>query len=363
MLARGRGSLVGIAALLVALSVERSAAAQQAGAAPAPAEPSTVAAAAPAPTPEPHWEIDGPHKELLDVVRGPALEHHFTVKNTGSAPLILSAPFVPCRCAEVTFDREIAPGGEGRVNVVAQTTEFAGPVQIEILLKTNESARPVAKFELSAVVKPAVLIKPGYARLAYVLTEPVGGVKQRVWAPDFPGLEVLSVKSPYPFVVVTAREMSAAEKAEGAGRQWELTVELTAAAEVGPLVGAIQVFTNHPLDKVAKFPLSGFVRPAIALTPPIAKPVEPLSRSSEHTLPIDVRVFTTQPIVLTGVASKSPASLGVEIKPGQPGRRYVVDVKLPKGLPVGPFTGTVRVATDHPQLKEVVIPIEATIRD
>jgi hypothetical protein len=325
-----------------------------------------VAAVAPAVDAEPaapHWEVDAARKELLEVVRGPALEHSFTVKNTGKAPLILSDLFVPCRCAEVTFDREIAPGAEGRVRVSAQTLEFAGPTQIQVLLTTNEPARSVLALELTALVKPAVLVKPGYARMSYVVTEPVGGVKERVWAVDFPDLEILSVKSPYPFVVAKFRELTAAEKVEGSGRQWEVTVDLTAAAEVGPLSGAIQVFTNHPLDKVARIPLSGFVRPAIALTPPVAKPIEPLSRAAEITLPIDVRVFTTRPITLTRVTAKSPATLGVEIKPTQAGRRYVVAIKLPKGLPAGPFKGSVRLATDHPDLAEVVIPIEATIRD
>lgn len=324
----------------------------------------TSAAPAADVAPAPHWEAEITQKELGDVVRGGLLRHRFMVKNSGNAPLRLGPVGIPCRCAEVTVAQEIGPGEEGPVDVEAGTVDMAGPVSVSFSVQTNEPDRPVIAFKLSALVKAAVKAKPGYARISYVLGEPVGGVKERIWADDFPELQVLEVKSPYPYVAVAFRELAAGERLEGAkGRQWEVEIGIRADAVVGPLLGAVEIVTNHPIDKLARIPLSGFVRPTLAVTPQVARLIEPVWRANGVVFEIDVRNFATESIELTKVLSKAPESIAVEIKRRVPGRRYAVVVSLPKGLPTGPFKGEVRVATSSSKVPEISIPIEAIVKE
>ena len=160
------------------------------------------------------------------------------------------------------------------------------------------------------------------------------------------------------------RELQKSEKLEGAeGRQWEVEIGIRADAQVGPLVGFIEVITDHPIDKVARLPLSGFVRPTLAVTPEVAKLLEPVSSQVGVTFEVDVRNFATESIDLTQVLSKSPESMAVVIRRRVPGRRFAVVVTLPKGLPLGPFRGELRVATSSSKVPEIRIPIEALVQE
>ena len=56
-------------------------------------------------------------------------------------------------------------------------------------------------------------------------------------------------------------------------------------AKVGPLADYVTVHTNHPKQKMVQIPVSGFVRPVMAVTPPTAdfgkiELKEPLRRRS-----------------------------------------------------------------------------------
>ena len=330
---------------------------------PAPTAP-VEALAAPAADPAPRWQAEMTQKELGEVVRGTILRHRFVVKNSGTAPLHLGPVVIPCQCAQVTTTPEVQPGQEGIVEVEANSVEMAGPVEVSFAVKTNEPDRPLIAFKLAAVVKAAVKAKPGYARISYVRGEKVGSIKQRIWADDFPNLRVLEAKSPYDFVPVQVRELQKSEKLEGAeGRQWEVEIGIRADAQVGPLVGFIEVITDHPIDKVARLPLSGFVRPTLAVTPEVAKLLEPVSSQVGVTFEVDVRNFATESIDLTQVLSKSPESMAVVIRRRVPGRRFAVVVTLPKGLPLGPFRGELRVATSSSKVPEIRIPIEALVQE
>jgi hypothetical protein len=101
----------------------------------------------------------------------------------------------------------------------------------------------------------------------------------------------------------------------------------------------------------------------LAVTPQVARLIEPVWRANGVVFEIDVRNFATESIELTKVLSKAPESIAVEIKRRVPGRRYGVVVSLPKGLPVGPFKGEVRVATSSSKVPEISIPIEAIVKE
>jgi Protein of unknown function (DUF1573) len=307
--------------------------------------------------------VEGEH-DLGIVTRGNFLRHAFKVTNTTTSPLELSNPSIPCQCGVVTLPPAIPPGASGEVGVEADTVDMAGPVSIEFFVASNDPASPTRAFRVTAIVKPAIFAKPGYARYLYVLGEPGGSIKQRLWATDFPDLQVLAVRVPHDYLKTSFRELASEEKPAGTGgRQWEVEVGIGNDAAVGPLSGRIEIETNHPIDRLVRLPVSGFVRPTFAVTPAVARPAQPVPTGTGATFNVDVKNFATDTIEITGIGSKSRADLDATIRPLKPGRHYVVAVTLPKGLPVGPFRGEVRLATSSPQVGAVVIPIEATITE
>ena len=221
-------------------------------------------------------------KDFATVSRGSLVREVFVVRNDGKSALELSSLDFPCQCGTIRLPPSIAAGGTGEIGVEIDTVDMAGPVKIDFSVASNEPDAPRRAFRLTGIVKPVVFAKPGYARFQYVQGEPDGKIKQRLWADDFPGLEIVAVRTPqHPFLANSFRELAVEEKPAGAkGRQWEVVVGVGAGAEVGPLIGRIEIETNHPIDRLVRLPLSGFVRPVLAVTPPVAKLVAPVS--SEH---------------------------------------------------------------------------------
>jgi hypothetical protein len=300
--------------------------------------------------------------EMDPVIRGSQIEHAFEVKNTSATDLALSDLRIPCGCATVTFPPSIAAGKSGAVTVKVDTTTMLGPVKVAFSLADGSAER--MNFVLSTLVFPVVKASPGYARMQYVVGEPEGKIKQRVWADDFPDLQVLAVRSPHSFLPVSFRELSVEEKPAGSkGREWEVIVGIGKGAEPGPLQGFLEIDTNHAIDRVVRLPVSGFVRPVIAITPPIARIAEAVSSREGKSIQLDVRNFATEEIAVTGVTGMRPGSLQGKVKELTPGRRYALEITLPKGLPVGPFSGEVRVTTNSPKVPEILVPIEATIAE
>lgn len=297
------------------------------------------------------------------VDRGKNIEQRIALANEGSGNLEISGVSTSCECAKARFDSRIAPGRDGEVTVAVDTQDLLGPVTIDVVIESNDPVLPRLKLELELKVQPKVFAKPGYARLQYVLGEPGGGIKQVFWSDDFDDLQIVRVESPYPFVRAIAREAKPEErKAGGRGRQWVVDIEIGPQAQVGPLTGNVRVWTNHPVDRLTALPLSGFVRPAVALTPPEAD-LRPFSRLTPPTFSIDVRNFATEPIEVRDMLRASWPDVQVKTVPLVPGRRFRVDVTLPKGLPVGALRGVVVVATNSPNVPELEIPIRALVTD
>jgi hypothetical protein len=190
----------------------------------------------------------------------------------------------------------------------------------------------------------------------------VGGVAQTIWADDFDDLEILRVESPYPFLKTTVREARPEERKGGKGRQWFVDVAIEPDAAIGPLTGSVRVWTNHPVDRLALLPVSGFVRPALAVTPPVAE-LKAFSRSAPLTFSVDVRNFATEAIELRQMVRASWPNVEIAVMALVPGRRFRVDITLPKGLPVGALEGSVVVATSSAKTPEIVVPIRSTVTE
>jgi hypothetical protein len=143
-------------------------------------------------------------------------------------------------------------------------------------------------------------------------------------------------------------------------KQWRVETKLSSDAPVGPLAGYVTVHTNHAKQKVVEIPVSGFVRPVMAVTPPKADfgkidvVKEPLRRI------LDVKNFATEPIKVIGVET-SGQGIEAKVEPLEEGREYAVKLIVSSGMPKGPFHSKLTIHTDSPKSPVLEVELSGTI--
>jgi hypothetical protein len=72
------------------------------------------------------------------VKHGEKLAYTFIYKNTGNIPLVVNSARADCGCTLPEYDAEpVAPGEEGKIKVVFNTTGFSGYQTKTVQLSTN----------------------------------------------------------------------------------------------------------------------------------------------------------------------------------------------------------------------------------
>jgi hypothetical protein len=327
----------------------------------APAPPAAPAAPAPG-AKKPKATAVEPIKDVGSVSKGEKITNDFQVKNDGDADLQITNVQPACGCTVADFDKVIKPGATGKVHVVVDTTNFNGPITKGITVFTNDPAAPQIQLTVRAKVEPYISVKPGYARYIIVQGEQQQGtITQSLWAADGAPFDITSVQSPFPYLKVTFREAKPEERVPDAkGKQWQIEMSLANDAKVGPLSDYVLVNTNHPKQKLVQIPVSGFVRPTIAVTPPVAdfgriELKEPLHKA------VNIHNFATEKIKVTGIDPSLPAGIETKLEPLEEGREYQVKVILNPSLPKGPFNGKITIHTDSPKAPTIDVEFKGIV--
>lgn len=302
-------------------------------------------------------------KDVGTVPKGEKIIHDFAIRNDGDAPLEITNVRPACGCTVAEYDKVIAPGKTGKVHAEIDTVTFNGAIAKGVSVFTNDPDTPELELTVRAKVEPYIAVKPGYARYITVQGEPQEGtIAQTVWVPDGTPMEIVKVDSPWPFLDVKFREAKAEERVtdpNAKGKQWRVEMTLSNNAKVGPLSDYITVHTNHPKQKVVQIPVSGFVRPVVAVTPQVADfgqvdIKEPKRRS------LNIRNFATEPIKVTGV-EQTIKGIEAKLEPLEEGREYQVRVTLTPGMAKGPFNGKLMIKTDSPKAPTVEVELKGIV--
>jgi hypothetical protein len=306
-----------------------------------------------------------PVKEFDVVAKGEVVKHAFEIRNEGDAPLEVTDVRPSCGCTVARFDRTIAPGEVGKVNVTLKTDTFSGPISKSIAVFTNDFDNPKLQLVVKAHVKPYIQVMPGYARYNYVRGEKIVPIPQLLWAEDGSDIKVVGAKGPADHVKVSFREAKEEERDSRAkGRQWLLEVELAADSPVGPLRDQVVVTLDHAKQKTVKIPVSGFVRPRQHITPEEVNFGQLQGSALPFQRTFDFTNFITKPIQLTQIETGNEA-IKVEVKPSanetEKGYRFRVVLTIGSDMPKGSFDSTVKIHTTDSQNPVVELPIKGTV--
>jgi hypothetical protein len=319
-----------------------------------------AAAETPAPPAGPRLVVEQPSVDLGVLFKGVKVTHTFVLRNEGTEPLRLLGVEPVCHCTVAEVDEEIAPGATGKLTAVLDTLSLSGKGSSVLRLASNDPQSPTA-LSLGYDVQVRLTGKPGFARWASTQGEREGTIGNTIWATDEKDFDILAVESPHPYIRASFRPATEAERnPKIAGKQWRVELTLDAAAPVGPITGEALIRTDHPDQKLAPLPVSGFMRPTLFVFP---------ERGEFGTLAADrlplratfkVTNFATEEIAVTGAESTiEGAELIVE--PVEKGREYQVRIVLPAGMQTGPFQGTVAIRTDSAKAPVVEIPVSGVI--
>ncbi|HEX4956332.1 MAG TPA: DUF1573 domain-containing protein [Thermoanaerobaculia bacterium] len=325
---------------------------------------SAGAAETPAPaaeSPRPKMVVVEMVADLGEVSRGTTATHDFIIRNEGDATLEIKEVKPTCGCTVARFDRTIPPGGTGTIHAELDTTNIAGSESKPISVITNDPDRPHVQLSLLVKVVQFTVFNPGFSRFVKGQGHPPGVVTQIFYSVSFDDLTIEKVESPYPFLRVDYRPATPEESWKAAkGKQWVLTLTLDYdAAPVGSINSNVKVYSNHPKQKVSLLPVSGFVRPRMAVTPPVGDFGE-LTYSDGAVGNFFVQNFAEKPLKVTGATSTLEGA-EIKLETIEEGKKYNVTFALPDGMAKGEFKAEVHIATDSPQQPVVIVPVKGKV--
>ncbi len=304
-----------------------------------------------------------PVKDFEIVPKGESIHHAFEIKNEGDRPLELVDVAPSCGCTVAEFDKTIAAGATGRVEVKLDTASLAGPIAKPISVFTNDPDNPKIQLMVKAEVKPYLGVRPGYARFIYVQGEDIRPIPQVVWAEDGSDIEVVDVASPYDHLTVKHRVAKEDERnPDYPGKQWVFEVHLDPYAPIGALRDYVEVAVDHPRQKTVRIPISGFVRPRQHVTPDKID----LGVLDGESLPLR-RVATFTNFITKGIEITKTESgvegLSVEVNEvgRKDGHRFELVLTVGPEVPRGELRSTLKLHITDDQNPVVEVPIKGTV--
>lgn len=294
------------------------------------------------------------------VPKGEKIKTIFEIRNEGDAVLEITDVRPSCGCTVATYDDKIAPGEVGRIHVVIDSTNLFGADVKKVTVLTNDPSNPSIVLSIKSMVRPYLNAVPGYARFNVVQGEASGSVTQSIWAEDGEPFKILSVEAPEGPFKASFREATEEERVEGAkGKQYMVDLTIDTNGHLGPITGGLLVTTDHPKQKAMRIPVSGFIRPILAVTPQTAN-----FRKIELKEPLRanllIKNYATEEIQLTNITSSMP-TVTAEIIPLEAGRRYQIKLTLSPDTPKGELDGKLTITTDSPKVPTLEIPVIGTV--
>ena len=343
------GSLIAATAIMVPLSVF--------------AQPAVPKGEAPQPAgPQPVIDIAEKIKDFGMVAKGERIVAVFEVRNTGQAPLQITQVRPTCGCTVADFDREIPPGGIGKVRAELDTAAFSGPISKAVLVFSNDPVNSQINLVIKADVRSFVEVLP---RALILFNNLMAGQsaseKVTLVAADGSDFQITGVDAGGGPYQISYRQLPKGEQNPAfKSVQWEVVITVPAATPEGMLNHKVLVKTTHPKAPEVPINVTGAVRPVVQVIPAQANlgRVRSDAPVGSNVLLVNNRQGSTLEITEAKVDNQY---FKTEIIPLQPGQRFQIAVSLQVGAPKGLQKGTLSIATTDPLRKLIEVPVSAQV--
>lgn len=108
----------------------------------------------------PSIEIPRMRQDFGEVFERAKYEYAFVVRNRGNADLVIEDVRPGCGCTVAKFDKVIAPGAEGKIELVLDGDRVQGEFAKTAVVKTNDPAHPELTLTIAGTEIPFLKISP-----------------------------------------------------------------------------------------------------------------------------------------------------------------------------------------------------------
>jgi len=310
---------------------------------------------------QPQLEIEHAMFEFGSVVSGQTVSHAFMVRNRGETPLTLEDVSAPCACFHASFDRSVAAGQAGRIEVSIDTSELLGPVFLTARVRSSDPARPVSRVVVKGVVNgPIALLPRDHVDLTTVQGDDMEQIVTLEVNRKRP-LEVLRVES-------SSKTFAPRWETLTPGRRYRIVVKANGSEPVGLHRGTLRIHTDDPDQAIIPLECSLLVVSSVVAEPetlflPTVGQAEARKGLKKESWKVVVRNMRGRSFAIVALTSDLPfVRVWNRIRPD--GKSYDVFVELQPNevLLPGRTVGSLHVRTDLPDAQDVKVPVWVEVR-
>ena len=311
-------------------------------------------AKATAPPEGPHIHIYETTHDAGTVYEGTKLSHTFSFVNIGKDTLSVTARST-CSCsAALLSDKNIPPGGKGKIKIEFNTKGKIGQTKQGALIRTNDPDNPLVNLTIVAIVKASVKVVPEKLWIDEIAA---GEKVEREILVFDPGDSTLSFEHVNVTEGITARIMPV--KVKNDSRVVPVLLSITGGKKPGEFEKRISVKTNDPVKPELTVTIAGIVVGEAKAFPPLvffgeAQPDSQVIQTSTITS------TNGNKLKITRVASNSPF-ISTEIKPLTPGEKYTLITTLRSPEPNTTVRDSLRVYAEGKSEPVLKIPVYARV--
>jgi hypothetical protein len=282
------------------------------------------------------------------------VKHAFTFRNAGGGLLVLGDIKTTCGCTGTLLSqREIAPGGEGTLEVSFHSGRSGGQRRKAIFVNSNDPDKPSVKLEIIANVIVPVEVRP---RALYWVTERNEQSIRTIdllYSPDLRmNITSLEVSSP-------AFSASYAPASQNDIPSYQITVKYDGSLPIGNFQEKLNIATDNAEYPKYDVILRGKVVGPVKVVPDSVA----LGVVNADQLPsriIRVSNASKKDFAVTAVECSSPL-IAVELS-RQESARYEIKVMLTQAPPTGAFSEKLSIKTNDSADPVVVVPVYAYVK-
>jgi hypothetical protein len=259
------------------------------------------------------------------------------------------------------FDRTIPPGQEGEIVASMDTSKYQGRLAKAVQVTTNDPDHRMTQLRLVADVRNWVEVLPSWSAS---LTADLGkGASKTLYLkspdPEQP-LVSPSASAKADWLQATVETIEAGSDDAGKG-DYRLVVELLPSTPAGPSSGKVEIRSG---ERRVDLPVVARVHGPISIIPSalnlIGQP-EGSGRPDRLSGVVTLQARPEQPEFRIQGIQSDDERLMVEPIPDPENRRHRIAARWTAKENKGDFTGTIRIETDHPTMKEIEIPFRVRI--
>jgi hypothetical protein len=309
----------------------------------------------------PSMELPKMRHDFGEVFERPKFEASFVVRNRGKADLIISDVKPGCGCTVANFDKVIAPGQEGKIELVLDGTRVHGEFAKTAQVLTNDPQYPEVTLTIAGKKVPYLNVIPDgvvylQGRMEEVVEKEVT-VTSNEKAPDFKITGITSDiddKITYDF--------------KPGAKKGEYTIHIQKKPElpISSGYGTITIKTNSKNAPESKLQVQVMTKGNITVSPSAVnfgnvafggsdKSAEPVTRT------IMVIKNSGDALNVTNVSTSNP-NFKAKVEPVTPGKQFKVEVTFQPPVKKGPAqreTGELVITTNDPREHELRVTLVA----